>query len=369
MNQTNNTKNIAVVIGARPNFVKAAPFFLEAKKHPEFLFTLIHTGQHYEKAMSDVFFEEMGIQKPDIHFNIRANYHTEKIGKMFNELKHSLRKEKFDGVIIFGDVNSTLAGAIATAKNQGKLIHIESGLRSHDRRMPEEINRVVADHLSDLLFTTEPAANENLTNEWIPKEKVKYVGNLMTESMELFSNRIHQSDILKKLNLSNKGYVLVTFHRQENIDSKENLSTILLLLDQVSQSLPVVLPIHPGTKKMILNFRLEDRLKNLKVIDPLGYFDFAKLMAESGGVITDSGGIQEETSHLGIPCCTLRDNTERPITLEAGSNKLFPLEKANASEMIAHMNREDFKPKNIPLWDSQVSVRIFKHLKEEFFNA
>ena len=309
-------RNIAVILGTRPNFVKAAPFFRQAKNYPEFKFTLIHTGQHFDDNMSKIFFEEMEIPKPDIQLDVKGDFHTEKIGKMFNALKHVLKSDNFESVVLFGDVNSTLAGAIAAVSNQYKIIHVESGLRSHDRRMPEEINRAIVDHLSHILFTTEPSANENLLREGISKDKIRYVGNIMIESLIMFRDKIDNSDVLDRLKLSAKSYALVTIHRQENTDSTQSMKTILEILQRVNKRIPIVIPMHPGTQQKIIDYKLGNLLTGFNIIEPLGYFDFVKLMAESKGVITDSGGIQEETTHLGVPCCTLRYNTERPITIE-----------------------------------------------------
>jgi len=361
----NKKIQIAVIVGARPNFIKAAPFFRESKKHPEFRFILVHTGQHFDKNMSEVFFQEMEIPKPDIFLDIKGQLHTEKIGKMFHKLRKFLETRKFDGVIVFGDVNSTLAGGIAATRTNHKLIHIEAGLRSHDRRQPEEINRAVVDHLSDLLFTTEPSANENLIKEGIERNKIKYVGNLMTEAIEIFWPKINSSQILEDLKIENKKYVLATIHRQENTDNPYNLENILLILNKINKSFPILFPLHPGTRRRINQYGLNNLIKKLKVIEPLGYFEFMKLMIESKGVITDSGGVQEETTHLGIPCCTLRENTERPITIELGSNKLFSIDLANVQSIIKHLEKRDFQSKPIPLWDDKVSERIFHHLIQE----
>ena len=314
--------------------------------------------------MSKIFFEEMELPKPDIQLDIRGEFHTEKIGKMFNALKAVFKDNKYDAAVVFGDVNSTLAGGIASTKNHCKLIHIEAGLRSHDRRMPEEINRAVVDHLSDLLFTTEKAANENLTKEGVDSKKIELVGNLMIESLEIFKDKINNSTIVKELNLVPKSYAVVTIHRQENIDDPTNLKKILMLLNEINKEALVVFPLHPGTKKNIHQFGFKDLLRGLQIIEPLGYFEFMKLVSESLGVITDSGGIQDETSHLGIPCCTLRDNTERPVTLGLGSNKLFPIDTADAKEMKNHLRRSDFRSRHIPLWDNKVSERIFKVLRD-----
>jgi UDP-N-acetylglucosamine 2-epimerase (non-hydrolysing) len=362
--ELNKKKHFAIILGARPNFIKAAPLLKEAEKHPDFQFTLIHTGQHFDENMSRIFFEEMEIPKPSISLNISGEFHTEKIGKMFNSLRVVLEGGNFDGVIVIGDVNSTLAGGISAAKNNCRLIHVEAGLRSHDRRMPEEINRAVVDHLSDLLFTTEPSANQNLIKEGIPESRIKYVGNIIIEALETFWPKINSSNILNSLNLKKKDYVAATIHRQENVDNPHNLKNILLILQEINKDMPVIYPLHPGTKKRINEYKFNDLLKGLRIIEPLGYLEFMKLMAESRGVITDSGGIQEETSYLGIPCCTLRDNTERPITLELGSNKLFSVDLKNSDGIKEHLSRNDFKAKQIPLWDSRVSNRIFNYLKE-----
>jgi len=313
--------------------------------------------------MSRIFFEEMKIPKPDIHLDIKAKFHTEKIGKMLTSLKNVLSNKNFSGVIVFGDINSTLVGAIAAIKNGHKLIHIEAGLRSYDRRMPEEINRTIVDHLSDVLFITEPSARENLLKEGVSDDKIKYVGNIMINSMEIFKNKINKSDVLNKYALKSKEYFLATIHRQENTDNPIILKKILVLLNEINKIYPIILPLHPGTKHKINDYKFSFLLDNIQIIEPLGYFQFMKLLASSKGVITDSGGIQEETSHLGVPCATIRDNTERPITLEIGSNKLFPLNNYLASkDILKHLLKNNFKSKHIPLWDSKVASRIFKNL-------
>ncbi len=352
-------RKIAVILGARPNFVKAAPFFRRALSYPNIDLTLIHTGQHFDDNMSKIFFEEMSIPRPHIHLATKGELHTEKIGKMFNSLQNIFKEQKFDGVVVFGDVSSTLAGGLAAAKHGHRLIHVEAGLRSHDRRMPEEINRVIVDHLSDLLFTSELSGSENLLKEGIPESKIHHVGNIMIENLEIFADRISQSAILNKLGLKSKQYFVATIHRQENTDNEIALRAILALLEEINEEVQIVFPIHPGTKKQIEGYGLSKLLEKFILIEPLGYFDFTKLVAESIGVITDSGGIQEETSHLGVPCATLRDNTERPITVEYGSNKLFPEKQRNAKEIMQHLRRSNFKKKPIPLWDAEVSKRIF----------
>ncbi len=358
------SKKYAVIVGARPNFVKAAPFFHRAKEYPNLKFKLIHTGQHFDANMSKIFFDQMGIPLPDINLNIKGEFHTEKIGKMFDSLKIVLGEMNPDGVIVFGDINSTLAGAVAAAKNNFKLIHVESGLRSHDRRMPEEINRVIVDHLSDILFTSETDAKHNLIKEGVSEDKIKEVGNVMIESLELFSKEIDKSQILDNVSVQPRSYIVATIHRSENTDDEKILSKILSLLKDVGKKTKIVLPLHPGTKVKINNYGIMDMLDNINVIDPLGYFDFLKLVKESGGVVTDSGGIQEETSHLGVPCVTLRDNTERPVTIEFGTNILLPINQigADSENFVFEHLQKTFKPASIPLWDNNVTKRIFAYL-------
>lgn len=356
-------KSYLVILGARPNFVKAAPFFRRAKEYPHIKLTMVHTGQHFDENMSKVFFDQMGLPKPDIQLDIQGEFHTEKIGKMFTALKQVVAKGEYDGVLVFGDINSTLAGAIAAASQGTPLIHIESGLRSHDRRMPEEINRAIVDHLSDILFATEEDAVTNLLKEGIPQKNIHLVGNIMIESIDLYKNLFLSSDILQRLGIEAHSYVVATLHRAENTDDERTLHNLLMALNRVAEKYIVVFPLHPGTKKAISSYNLEHLLSKLYVIEPLGYLDFMKLIYDSKGVITDSGGIQEETSYLGIPCCTLRDNTERPVTLTHGTNKLFPLENLDSEAMFKHID-QDLKPAKIPLWDTKVSERIFDILDQ-----
>ena len=356
-------KRYAIVLGARPNFVKVAPFMREAKNHSNFEFELIHTGQHFDQNMSQIFFNEMNIPRPTIHLPTPTGFHTERIGKMFRSLQEVFHAQSFDGAIVFGDVNSTLAGALAATKSNRFLVHIEAGLRSHDRRMPEEINRVIVDHLSDLLFASEPAGQNNLALEGIPQERVHLAGNIMIESLEIFKEKIQASKILTYLETAPKKYCVATIHRQENIDSIESMKVILEVIQEIHKKIPIIFPLHPASRQRIENFKLDKLLQGFKVIQPLGYFDFIKLVGDSCGVVTDSGGIQEETSHLGIPCATLRENTERPITIEKGSNQLFKSTHDSISKILQHLSRRDFIQGSIPFWDDGVSKRIFNELE------
>lgn len=351
-------KSYLVIVGARPNFIKAAPLFKRVKEYPDLEFTLLHTGQHFDANMSKIFFDQMGIPKPDIQLDIEGEKFSEKLGKLFSKLKQIVTNPKYNGVIVFGDINSTLAGAIAASVNGKKLIHIESGLRSHDKRMPEELNRVITDHLSDLLFVTEQAGVDNLILEGVDQDKIHLVGNIMIESIEIFKDTFDESTIIQDLSLQKNEYVVSTIHRVENTDQKDILEKLLKTLNIISEKYQVVFPLHPGTKNYIAKYGLEKYLDKLMVVEPVGYIDFMKLVIDAKGVVTDSGGIQEETSHLGIPCCTLRDNTERPVTLTHGTNKLFLIETLLPQDVLSHLERKDFVSNKIPYWDSNVSKRI-----------
>lgn len=357
---------LAVILGARPNFIKAAPLLHKAKDFPQFEFHLIHTGQHYDQNMSEIFFKDLEIPLPEVLLEISGLKDSDRLGRMIAGVSTALEKISPAGVIVFGDVNSTLAGALAAKKNNLPLVHIEAGLRSFDKRMPEETNRFIVDQLADLLFVTEPSGYSNLIREGYSAKQIKYVGNLMIESLELFKQQITSSEILKRFKLQSKNFVVVTIHRDENISSLINLKKITSLLEKLSQKNHLLFPIHPHTKNILKEKGLDKDLSGLTMCEPLGYFDFLKLILESGGVLTDSGGIQEEASHLGVPCATLRDNTERPITLELGSNKLFNLD-TNHKEIDDHLSRKDFAVAPIPLWDNEVSTRILTAL-DSFFN-
>jgi UDP-N-acetylglucosamine 2-epimerase (non-hydrolysing) len=356
------TYRIAAIIGARPNFVKAAPLIRRLQKTPGVTLTVIHTGQHTDANMSDVFFEQLRISRPQVMMHIQGEYHTERIGRMFIELHKHFTEHQYDAVLLFGDVNSTLAGAISASNARCPMVHVEAGLRSHDRRMPEEINRAVVDHLSALLFTTEPSATTNLIREGIPEDRIRLVGNLMIESIETHWPIIKDVHTAATLGMKPKEYLVATIHRQENTDTMESIHRHFSFLQQLATHVPVLIPLHPGTRKKIEAFGCVDFLTHLRVIDPMPYHEFMSLVVESRGVVTDSGGIQEETTHLGIPCVTLRDNTERPITLEQGSNMLAQPLPENVLRVLTHLARTDFPSRHIPLWDAQVSERIVAEL-------
>jgi len=346
------SKHYAIVVGARPNFIKAAPFIKELQSREGYTFDLIHTGQHYDKNMSESFFTALHIPKP--HWTLTH----QDLGGMIMELRTIFNTYHFHGVILFGDVQSTLAGAVAAVAEGIKVYHVESGLRSYDKRMPEETNRIVVDHLAHTLFTSEPAGQENLLKEGIHHEKIYHVGNIMIETLENSMENISNSTVVEDLRLTPKEYVVMTIHRQENL-SETRLRKLVSLAQSINRHMKVILPLHPGTKAMLEKCNIPQG--DLMATEPQGYFDFMKLVTDSKGVITDSGGIQEETTHLGIPCCTLRENTERPITLILGSNKLFPESEEDPEKILEHLGKT-FPSRFVPFWDNNVTKRIFEIL-------
>ena len=355
------------VVGARPNFMKISPIVEEMKKHPWFKFTLLHTGQHYDTDMSDTFFRDLDLPNPDIFLNVGSGSHAEQTAKVMLKFEAALKKNKPDLLIVVGDVNSTIACSLVAVKMGVKIAHVEAGLRSFDRGMPEEINRIITDAISDLLFTTCKDANRNLQKEGIPKDKIHFVGNVMIDTMLRLKSRAHKTGYFEKfLNLEKGGFSLLTLHRPRNVDVKENLTDILLALYEVQERIRIVWPLHPRTESMLKRHDVFGKLKgmkNMKVTRPLSYLQFLNLMMHSKFVMTDSGGIQEETTVLKIPCLTLRDNTERPVTISQGTNVLV---KSNASELVKEVDKilsGNVKKGRIPRnWDGKASTRIVKVL-------
>jgi len=363
-------RKICLVAGARPNFMKIAPLEKEISKHPnDFEKLLVHTGQHYDDEMSRSFFKDLNLQEPDIYLGVGSGTHAEQTGKIMIEFEKVCSQEKPDLIVVVGDVNSTLACSIVVAKLNIKIAHVEAGLRSFDRTMPEEINRIVTDSLSDFLFVSEKSGIANLHNEGVKPEKIHFVGNIMIDSLMTNIRAIKASKILKELELKEKNYCLMTLHRPDNVDHKKSLTEIYEILAFISKSVRIVYPIHPRTLKMLKTHHLLEKfngLNNFDMLQPLGYFDFMKLVTEASFVMTDSGGIQEETTYLNIPCLTLRNNTERPITLEEGSNQLvgrdIKLIKKCVSDIVAGNVKHSHKPK---LWDGKTAERIVKILRKK----
>ena len=324
-------KKIALVVGARPNFMKIAPVLRELKSFPDDVDTiLVHTGQHYDNNMSDVFFDELSIPRPDIHLNVGSASHAVQTARIMERFEKDLFDFQPDLVMVPGDVNSTLACALTAAKEGIPVAHLEAGLRSFDRTMPEEINRILTDHLSELLFVTEESGRTNLESEGISGEKIKFVGNTMIDTLVSLLPRAEQRwpTLSKKLDLCDEEgnaqkFILVTLHRPSNVDDPEVLEEMINGLSRIAKELKVIFPVHPRTRKKIENLGSNTLTDRLDLIEPLGYLDFLSLTANASVVLTDSGGIQEETTYLGIPCLTARPNTERPVTLTKGTNRLI----------------------------------------------
>jgi UDP-N-acetylglucosamine 2-epimerase (non-hydrolysing) len=351
------------IVGARPNFMKIAPIYAEMKRRDsEFLPMIVHTGQHYDAAMSDSFFVDLGMPKPDVHLNVGSASHSVQTAKIMIAFEPVLLEHKPDWVLVVGDVNSTIACTLVASKLGIRVAHVEAGLRSGDRTMPEEINRILTDSISDLLLTPSPDGNENLKKEGIPDEKVKLVGNVMIDSL-LRNLKIAESSIIREeLNLTANEYAVLTLHRPSNVDDKETFSGLLEALLEISERIPIIFPAHPRSRGKIEEFGFSEKVKNsnIKLIEPLGYLDFMRLYSGAKLVLTDSGGLQEETTALGIPCLTLRENTERPITIELGTNILVGTNpekiKQNAFDILENESKIDAKIP--PLWDGKTAERI-----------
>ena len=356
------------VVGTRPNFIKVAPICRAFAKQGDRVESLLcHTGQHSDATMSDVFFEELGMPKPDFFLGINNGSHAEITGRIMIEFEKILVAQRPDLVLVVGDVNSTMACALAAVKLGIRVVHVESGLRSNDRSMPEEINRLVTDAISDYLFVTEKSGIENLKREGVPDTKVFFTGNVMIDTLVYLDKKIAASDILSKLGLSAEKYILVTFHRPSNVDDREHLLALVHFLNGISGKMPVVFPIHPRTKRNLKDFGLLEKVApGVMLSDPLGYIEFQALTRFSKVVVTDSGGIQEETTFLGVQCLTVRDNTERPVTMEVGTNQLCGTDLSVVTAKVHDILAGKEKPGTIPeLWDGDAATRIVEILVGE----
>lgn len=357
------------VVGARPNFMKIAPIMDCMKKDPFFEPYLVHTGQHYDEAMSSLFFDQLGIPKPDINLEVGSGSHGHQTGEIMIRFDELLDKLDFkpDLLIVVGDVNSTIACAMVATKRGIGVAHVEAGLRSHDLDMPEEINRILTDSISDILFTTSRDADENLVKVGIKREQIFFVGNVMIDTLRKNKELADRSDILEKMKLEPKNYSVLTLHRPSNVDDQETFGNILKAVAEISNKLPVIFPIHPRTIKMAEKFGLDGILKNspgIVTCSPLGPLEFFKLMSESKIMLTDSGGIQEETTVLGVPCLTLRHNTERPITVTEGTNRLVGNDTAKILGAAEEILQGKMGKASVPeYWDGRAAQRIIDVLK------
>ena len=344
------------VVGARPNFMKVAPILAQLRRRSAAQQVLVHTGQHYDTRMSDVFFQDLGMPDPDVHLGVGSGTHAQQTAKVMTEIEPVLERERPDVVVVAGDVNSTIAVALVAAKLGLPVAHVEAGLRSRDWTMPEEINRVLTDRLSHLLFTPSRDGDENLRAEGIDPARVHFVGNVMIDSLQAALPRARESRIHTRLELREKGYALATLHRPANVDDPAALARLLTALATVGEELPVVFPIHPRTRaRLPQGFAA----RGVKLVEPLGYLDFLALTAAARLVMTDSGGIQEETTALGVPCLTLRENTERPVTVEVGTNQLVGTDPAKAIAAAREVLAGRGKAGRLPeLWDGRAAERV-----------
>lgn len=363
---SDNTRlNLLVVASARPNFMKVAPILKEISTRENISGKLLHTGQHYDYDMSRIFFEELGIPDPDFHLGVGSGTHAQQTARVFEEFEKVLMQEKPDWVIVVGDVNPTMACTIVANKMGIKVAHVEAGLRSYDRNMPEEINRILTDAIADLLLTPSIDGNMNLIKEGIADEKIKFVGNIMIDTLYNMRERASDSTILEDLQLEKDNYGLLTLHRPSNVDHEEIFRGFVEIIEEISEDLPLVWPVHPRSRKQAEKFNLWERLTacaNVHLLEPIGYMDNVQLMNNAHFVLTDSGGIQEETTALGVPCFTARENTERPITITEGTNILVGTDKMDILNAIkAHLTTESKEREDLPkplYWDGKTAGRI-----------
>jgi UDP-N-acetylglucosamine 2-epimerase (non-hydrolysing) len=355
-------RHVMLIAGARPNFMKIAPIHRALRGMDGFDLTLVHTGQHYDAAMSDLFFRQLGIPEPDLNLEVGSGRHGAQTAEIIRRFEPVVFDRRPNLVVVVGDVNSTAACTMVAKKIPGTgVAHVEAGLRSFDRRMPEEINRLVTDALSDLLFTSEPSGSENLRQEGIPADRIHFVGNVMIDTLRAHLDAADATDAVRRHDLSERGYVLVTLHRPSNVDHPEIFDPLMDAIAELSERITVFFPVHPRTAPAVNRWR-EQRTKpprDLRTVEPLGYLEFLHLMSEAKLVLTDSGGIQEETTALGIPCLTLRENTERPVTVDVGTNQLVGQDPVRLREAAAKVLSGEAKPGRIPdLWDGHAADRI-----------
>jgi len=361
---------LIAVAGARPNFIKIASLASELGSHSKSVhWKLVHTGQHYDEKMSDLFFRQLEIPEPDINLEVGSASHAVQTAEIMKRFENVVLEHKPDVVLVVGDVNSTIACGLVAVKLGVKLAHVEAGLRSFDRSMPEEVNRVLTDSISDLLFCTEQSGVDNLLREGIPQEKIFLVGNVMIDTLLKNKVKADDSNILNQFNLNGNDFAVITLHRPSNVDDVIVFKRILDSLEIIQNDMPVIFPVHPRTRRNLYSMSLGnmiDAMTGLRLLDPLGYLDFLRLMSSAKIVLTDSGGIQEETTILEIPCLTLRENTERPITVEVGSNRVVGTKTEKIIEAYTQVRDEGLRESQIPpLWDGRAAERIVRILLDK----
>jgi UDP-N-acetylglucosamine 2-epimerase (non-hydrolysing) len=354
--------HITCIVGARPNFMKVAPILDAAHGRDHLETRLVHTGQHYDAKMSDTFFEELGLPEPDIYLGVGSGSHAAQTARVMIAFDEVLDQHPTDLVLVVGDVNSTLACALVAAKRGIAVAHVEAGLRSRDRTMPEELNRILTDQLSDWLFTSERSATPNLLAEGVPESKIVFVGNVMIDSLLKHREAARRRETLARLDVRPREYALATLHRPSNVDTIESARNAVRALEAILDRLALVLPVHPRTRARLQEFGLLSSLEtrpNLRLVEPLGYLDFLCLNDQARFVFTDSGGIQEETTALGVPCLTFRENTERPITVTEGTNTLLGTDAARVGPAVDRILSEARPTGRIPeFWDGKAAQRI-----------
>ncbi len=356
---------VHLIAAARPNFMKVAPLFHALKSDPEFAVRVVHTGQHYDSNMSDAFFTDLGLPAPDYHLDVGSGTHAEQTGTVMIRYEKICLESRPDWTVVVGDVNSTAAIAMVCAKLHIPVVHLEAGLRSGDRRMPEEINRLVTDAICDLLWTPSPDADENLLREGVPADRIERVGNIMMDSYELLRDKIESAGTRDEMGLAERSYGLVTLHRPANVDDPGVLGQLVGQLLQASEQIELVFPVHPRTLKSLKDHGLYRKLaagRRIRLVEPVGYIQFMNLLTKARLAITDSGGLQEETTYLGVPCLTLRPNTERPITVTQGTNRLTGADRL--LEAVRDILAADPSAGQCPeLWDGRTAQRCVASLK------
>ncbi|MHB0956099.1 MAG: non-hydrolyzing UDP-N-acetylglucosamine 2-epimerase [Pirellulaceae bacterium] len=362
-------KNIVCVVGARPNFMKMAPLLRAVEEHRDVCATLVHTGQHYDSQLSDVFFQELGMKKPEIHLEVGSGKHGAQSARVLEKMEEVLERgpangSSYDRLVVVGDVNSTMAATLAAAKLGIPVAHVEAGLRSFDRTMPEEINRIVTDALSDMLLVSEPAGVDNLRREGHDDGQVHLVGNIMIDTLMTQLAAAQKLDVLGRFGLEPGAYGVVTLHRPSNVDQRATLQALLDVLIEISKDLKLVFPVHPRTKGRLEEFGLLKEMQAAPGIlqqPPLGYLEFLAMTSQAKVIVTDSGGLQEESTALGIPCLTMRENTERPITVDVGTSTLIGSDAQKLRECLGQVLSGNYKVGTCPeLWDGKAAQRIAK---------
>lgn len=361
------------VVGARPNFMKIGPLHRAFSALDDVQSVIVHTGQHYDERMSEVFFKQLELPEPDIYLGVGSGTHAQVTAKVMTLFEEAVFEHKPDLILVVGDVNSTVACSLVAAKCHIPLVHVEAGLRSGDRTMPEEINRLVTDSISDYLFVTEQSGIDNLKAEGVSDSKVFFVGNVMIDSLIHFREKAAQRSTLTDLNIERKKFILMTMHRPANVDTLDQLEKVVETIEGLAGLHPVVLPMHPRTRARLTSFNLLERVEaisGLIVSEPLGYLDFLNLMDNATMIVTDSGGIQEESTYLQVPCITLRDTTERPVTVDLGTNQLMDLDpEAIVQQVTAVLQGERKEGQIPPYWDGKAALRIAETLEQLLMEA